>query len=109
MPPSDFSLKPLASMLAELHWHRLRFLPRLNRWLRLDELSGLWRPDEAACLKAARELVEEAADATCNINLASRANVDAVLRCASYEPLLTTKIPEHELEPGLMPLVRGRA
>ena len=109
MPPLDFPLKPLARMLAERYWKELRFLPRLNRWLRLDELSGLWRPDEAACLNAARELVEEAADAACNINLASRANVDALLRCASFEPLMTTKIPEHELEPGLMPLVRGRA
>lgn len=98
----DFPLKPLAHRLAERHWKELRFLPRLNRWLRLDELSGVWRPDDGrVCLKAARELVQEAADAARNINLSSSANVDAVMRCASYEPLFTTKIPDHELQPGL--------
>ena len=77
----DFPLKPLAHRLAERHWKELRFLPRLNRWLRLDELSGVWRPDDGrVCLKAARELVQEAADAARNINLSSSANVDAVMR-----------------------------
>jgi hypothetical protein len=104
----EFSLRPLAHYFAQKHAHRLRFLPRHQRWLRLDELSGFWRPDDGARLEDARELLNEAAGAAQNRNITSRGGAAALLRLAvETEPAMTATIPDHEIRPGLQGLAWG--
>lgn len=106
----EFPLRPLAHYYAQKHAARFRFSPRHQRWLRLDELSGVWRPDDAReRLEAARELVNEAARAAQNANITSRGNAEALLRLAAEtEPLMTANISDEEIGPGLQRLSGGR-
>lgn len=103
----DFPLKALSRLFAKRHSAHLRYSQ--DCWLTLDPIDGMWRTDHTGIrVRGARELVEQAAEAARNINMASTANIDALLRCATFEPAITQKIPNDRLAPGALALL-GRA
>lgn len=95
----NFPLKTLSHLFAKQHSAYLRYSQ--NCWLALDPIDGMWRADHTGVrVQAARELVEQAAVAARNVNMASTANIDAVLRCAAFEPAMTRKIPTDRMAPA---------
>ncbi len=98
----DFPLRPLARLFAQRHSPHLRFSKRLQRWLAYDRDSEVWQPDGTTSLKAARELVYEAARAAHSVNLTNSANATALLRCAAEtEPVMSAAIPEDQIASGI--------
>ena len=103
MPPLDFPLKALARLFAAQSSTYLRY--RQDRWLALDPIDDIWRRDLAGVrVQAARELVDKAAEVAGNPNMGSTANIDALLRCAAFEPAITQKIANDRLDPDVLGL-----
>ena len=99
--------KQLAEFFADRHENKLRFVPRLGRWIFWN--GERWCLDDFGhYLAAEKQLCQEAAARLWDPNVGSTAMADAVLRLASFNPLMTQPL-EGETEPLLETMLGGKA